>query len=79
MHNLNYLLHDEVFYKQKNNFTLSDLKKLLVSSGYENIMIYSWYQNKNSDEEKLLNLFNYDYLNYGYYTFKATKKDTYKI
>ena len=79
VHNLNYLLHDEVFYKQKNYFTLSDLKKLLVSSGYENIMIYSWYQNKNSDEEKLLNLFNYDHLNYGYYTFKATKKDTYKI
>ena len=76
MHNLNYLLHDEVFYKQKNYFTLSDLKKLLVSSGYENIIIYSWYQNKNRDEEKLLNLFNYDYLNYEYYTFKAMKKDT---
>ncbi len=77
VNNLNYLLHDisyEVF-KQKNFFTLTDLKKLLILYGYQDIVIYSWYERKNINEEKLLNLFNLDYLNYSYYTFKAIKKE----
>ncbi len=78
IHNLNYLLHDisyEVFKNEKNIFTLNDLKKLLILCGYQDIMIYSWYENKNLNEEKLLNLFNLDFLNYSYYTFKAIKKE----
>ena len=76
--NLNYLLHDisyEIFKKQKNFFTLNELKKLLILCGFEDIMIYSWYERKNINEEKLLNLFNLDFLNYSYYTFKAIKKE----
>lgn len=78
VHNLNYLLHDmsyEVFKSKKNIFTLNDLKKLLTLCGYQDIMIYSWYEKKNLNEEKLLNLFNLDFLNYSYYTFKAIKKE----
>ena len=78
VHNLNYLLHNmsyEVFKTQKNIFTLNDLKKILILCGYEDIVVYSWYERKNINEAKLLKIFDYDFLNYSYYTFKAIKKE----
>ena len=78
IHNINYLLNDisyDLFKDQKNLLTLNDLKNILIKSGFYNIEIYSWYDNKNKEEEKLLNIFNKEHLKYSYYTFKAKKKE----
>ena len=78
IHTINYLLNDisyDLFKNQKNLLTLNDLKNILIKSGFYNIEIYSWYDNKNKEEEKLLNIFNKEHLKYSYYTFKAKKKE----